>query len=175
MRALLLALGMFLASCTAAPAEEALPGALLEYGPGPRSLRVGTVLPTQGPGAPVGAVISRVLARHLAEANARGGIRGRSIELLLISYDSNKSDGVAEADQALERGGLALLLASYSPGAIDRLRRTAEQRGVAWESPVLRAEGAAEGAAGAVERLLERLAREGRQRTGNEQIGREGR
>lgn len=62
-----------------------------------RLLRLGTVLPLSGPAAPTGQAVLAGLHEALAEANARGGVHGRRIELLA----RDGAGGVAPALQSL--------------------------------------------------------------------------
>ncbi|QCI12652.1 c-type cytochrome [Pseudomonas putida] len=62
-------------------------------------LRLGTLLPSQGPLAGAGQVVRAVLEDSLAQLNQQGGIHGRQLQLVVL----DPGDSPASAEQALNR------------------------------------------------------------------------
>ncbi|MBI5443292.1 MAG: ABC transporter substrate-binding protein, partial [Deltaproteobacteria bacterium] len=60
-------------------------GQSLDPGVTEGSLRLGTVLPAAGPGAPAGEAVRALLEAYLAEVNEAGGIYGRKVELSVLA------------------------------------------------------------------------------------------
>lgn len=102
----------------------------LDPGIGPSSLRVGVVLPDRGRLADVGGGMLRVLRARVDEIGRAGGIHGRRLELVVAGYDSDASDGRAEAERLLDDEPILALVSGFFPGAEDAVAALAEARGV---------------------------------------------
>lgn len=76
-----------------------LVGTLTDPGLTAASIRIGTVIPADGPLAAAGTVIRQVLEAYFAEANRTGGVYGRKLELVTLALPEREAD---PAEQVLE-------------------------------------------------------------------------
>ena len=89
----------------------------LDPGIAPGALRIGTVLPTSGALAEVGLPMRAVLSGWFDALNLRGGIHGRTIELVVAGYDSDRANGVEAAQELLRDGNVFALVSGLFPAA----------------------------------------------------------
>jgi ABC-type branched-subunit amino acid transport system substrate-binding protein len=93
--------------------REAVPGIT------DNAVRVGILLPEKGPLAEAGREVQALLSGYFAEANARGGMFGRSLALVPVSFDPGGKDGaLPAAREAVESGDVFCFLANVgvAPG-----------------------------------------------------------
>ena len=91
-------------------------GTELDPGLSVSTIRVGTVLPTQGSLAVVGNVMRKLLEAQFAEVNADGGIHGRRLELVVGEYGADDTPAFwAARDLVMEERPFAII-ASFLPG-----------------------------------------------------------
>lgn len=90
----------------------------LELDPGLSSslIRIGTVLPTEGPLAEVGGAALAVIEAMFADVNMAGGIHGRKLELVIGGYGEGDAPVFWHAQDLVARESLFALFASYMPG-----------------------------------------------------------
>jgi ABC-type branched-subunit amino acid transport system substrate-binding protein len=81
-----------------------------------RRIKVGAALPLTGALARVGEDVKATLAAYFAEINARGGIHGRQIELVVVDSRGESAATLAATERLLEREGVFALVASFEPG-----------------------------------------------------------
>lgn len=80
----------------------------------PRAVRVGTVLPLRGADAAIGQAVRDGLADAFGRANARGGVHGRRIDLVVRDAPLAPSPARAAARRLVQEGGLFALVASFA-------------------------------------------------------------
>ena len=78
------------------------------------AVRVGVVLPLQGAEASVGEDVQRALVEVINLANARGGVHGRKIELVLRHAPLDAPTARAEAKKLVTQGNVFALAASFA-------------------------------------------------------------
>jgi ABC-type branched-subunit amino acid transport system substrate-binding protein len=77
------------------------------------AVRVGTLFPATGPLAESAREVRALLSAYAAEANARGGVYNRRLELVEIPFDpSMEGAALAAARAAVESGGVLCFLAN---------------------------------------------------------------
>src|SRR3954462_7256209 len=74
---------------------------LMAAGPGCKDttpIRIGTIVPLSGPDAPIGTAMRDAMTLAVDQANQRGGIHGRKIELVVLddSFDHDKAVAAAK-------------------------------------------------------------------------------
>jgi ABC-type branched-subunit amino acid transport system substrate-binding protein len=99
----------------------------LDPGIGPGSLRVGVVLPDRGRLADVGLGMRKVLEARAAALNRGGGVNGRTIELVVGGFDSDRADGLAAAERLVRNERVFALLSGFFPSAEDAVAELAER------------------------------------------------
>lgn len=82
-------------------------------------LRLGTILPENGPAAEVGAAMRALLRAYVGEINERGGIHGRRLELVVAA-------DIAQAEERFARQPVLALVSPYSVGKEAELARFAQ-------------------------------------------------
>ncbi|HET9594539.1 MAG TPA: ABC transporter substrate-binding protein [Anaeromyxobacteraceae bacterium] len=102
----------------------------------PARIRLGTVLPTAGRLAGIGEVVRQVLQGWFSELDGTGAIHGRTIELAVAGYDSDREDGLRAARELLAGGDVFALVAPFTPRAEAELARLAEDRKVPVVGPL---------------------------------------
>jgi hypothetical protein len=90
----------------------------LELDPGlsASSIRIGTVLPTEGPLAEVGGAALAVIVAMFADVNMAGGIHDRKLELVVGEYGAEDTPVFWQAQDLVARESVFALFASYMPG-----------------------------------------------------------
>lgn len=123
-------------------------------------LRIGTVLPREGPRAQLGHAVESVLRAQLNILNAGGGVHGRRIELIVAALPPGESEARKRIRELMKENVFALV-SPLAPGLESTLVEAAEAAGV----PVvgLASLGADEGRGGrGVFRILPGLVEQGR-------------
>lgn len=90
----------------------------LELDPGLSAslIRIGTVLPTEGPLAEIGGAALAVIESMIADINMAGGIHGRKLELVIGEYGAEDTPEFWAAQDLVARESLFALVGSYMPG-----------------------------------------------------------
>lgn len=86
-------------------------------------IRIGTIIPAQGGGVELGNVLQQTVQAYFADVNSRGGVYGRSLELVVLKVGRER-DAVAKVRTELATSGLFALVNTLTPGlepAIDAL------------------------------------------------------
>lgn len=91
------------------------------------SIRVGALLPMEGPLGSVGTVMKRVMEASFAEINASGGIHGRRIELVIADYGDDLQKNVWEARDLLQQHTVFAMVGSYTAGIEQAMAVAAEE------------------------------------------------
>ena len=99
-----------------------------------QALRLGTVLPTGGPLAPIGAAMRAAMEGALEAVNARGGVHGRRVELEVAGYDSEAATGLESARAVLPR--VLALVGGFYPAAEKAIGELVEREGVPAIAPL---------------------------------------
>ncbi|MEN8175627.1 MAG: ABC transporter substrate-binding protein [Pseudomonadota bacterium] len=108
-----------------------------DYDPGisEQTIRLGTLLPQQGPQADRGRTVLGVLRAYFDEINRGGGIHGRRIELLAAPAGTDRESRLAGLRQLLDQDVFALL-GVFSNGAEADLVSLVEEREVPSVGPL---------------------------------------
>ncbi|WPB55770.1 ABC transporter substrate-binding protein [Xylophilus sp. GOD-11R] len=76
-------------------------------------IKIGGMLPLSGPAAIEGAQVRKGYEFAVAEANARGGVFGRKIELVLEDDEGNATKGVNAVRKLIERDKVPFIIGTY--------------------------------------------------------------
>jgi ABC-type branched-subunit amino acid transport system substrate-binding protein len=127
-------LSLALALACALPAAHAV-----EAGVSAQRVVLGMSVPLTGPLAPYGGDLAQGLKLGLAQANAGGGVNGRSIELL-VKDDAGQPEHAVANTRALLDAGVLALTGYHGPRSLEAVLPLIEQAGV----PLLGAASSAE-------------------------------
>lgn len=89
-----------------------------EFDPGVSggAIRIGTVLPTEGPMAPTGNAMRGILEAYFSSINSSGGLHGRHLELVVGEYGAGEMPAFWEAQDLVRSEPVFALVGSYLPG-----------------------------------------------------------
>ena len=87
---------------------------ILSYGQGEKSIKIGMHDPLTGTYAAEGESEVRGAKMALAEINAKGGILGRKVELVIEDDNANAGLAAQKAHKLIEQEGCALLMGAVS-------------------------------------------------------------
>ncbi|MBO9551440.1 ABC transporter substrate-binding protein [Pseudomonas sp.] len=93
-------------------------------------LRLGTLLPVNGPLADAGHVVRAVLEDGVAQINQQGGIHGRRLELLVADTGTDQASAERALHRLLDQDQVFTLIAPLAPMLDQQLPTLLEQRGV---------------------------------------------
>jgi ABC-type branched-subunit amino acid transport system substrate-binding protein len=99
-------------------------------------IRIGTLLPLQGPAGRVGRAVREVLLAYFAELNASGGIHGRRLRLVVEEVPADREATLAAAERLHDASDVFALLSPYAPGAAQAVVREADRRSVPLIAPL---------------------------------------
>lgn len=99
------------------------------------SIRLGTLLPLEGPLAGVGQAMQSVLEAYFTDINAGGGIHGRRIELVVGEYATEALRGGWNARDFLQRESVFALVGGYLSGIEKQVAALAEEKEVPLVGP----------------------------------------
>jgi ABC-type branched-subunit amino acid transport system substrate-binding protein len=100
------------------------------------TLRLGTLLPTQGAMAPLGETVGAVLKGALAAINEAGGIHGRQLELQVVDPGPDAQSAKAALQTLSGDDGVFALIAPLAPALDGRLGQWLEQAQLPWVGSV---------------------------------------
>ncbi|MCW2271406.1 hypothetical protein D3C77_01200 [compost metagenome] len=92
-----------------------------------QTLRLGTLLPTQGPLAGSAKVVAAVLADRIAHINQQGGIHGRQLELVSLDPGPDQDSAEKALGQLLVQDPVFALIAPLAPALESTLATRLEQ------------------------------------------------
>jgi branched-chain amino acid transport system substrate-binding protein len=104
----------------------------LTYGAGEKPIRIGMHDPLTGTYAAEGESESRGAKLALAEINARGGINGRQVELLIEDDAANAGLAAQKAHKLIEKDGCELIMGAVSSACALSVNQVAHQKGVVY-------------------------------------------
>lgn len=90
-------------------------------------IRIGTLLPSDGPSAELGDVMRRTIAAYFSDINARGGIYGRSLMLSAGKFRTS-ADLSRFLLNATPEQGIFALVNTFTPGLESELGKQSEQQ-----------------------------------------------
>ncbi|QHG64804.1 cytochrome c/ABC transporter substrate-binding protein [Pseudomonas putida] len=93
-------------------------------------LRLGTLLPANGPLADAGHVVRAVLEDGVAQINQQGGIHGRRLELVVADTGTDQVSAELALQRLLDQQQVFTLIAPLAPLLDQQLPALLEQRGV---------------------------------------------
>jgi branched-chain amino acid transport system substrate-binding protein len=100
----------------------AAPRALAE-----ETLKVGAILAVTGPAAFLGAPEARTLQMLVDETNARGGIKGRKVELIIKDTSASPEKAISFAKQLIEEEKVFAIIGPTTSGETMAIKNIAEQ------------------------------------------------
>lgn len=105
-------------------------------GIGPRSIRVGTVLPGGERLGGIGRAIRQVLSAQFARLNEAGGVNGRRLDLVTSEHDGSRQSCIAAARRLIEEERVFVLVSGFCPSAEGALAALAEREKVPLLGPL---------------------------------------
>ncbi|HEX8281824.1 MAG TPA: ABC transporter substrate-binding protein [Pyrinomonadaceae bacterium] len=99
------------------------------------AVRVGTLLPAEGPLAGTGAAMRDVLTAFFAELNAGGGVFGRRVELQSAATGAQAAATAASARRLVEEGQVFAVVGGLSAGADGEIAALAQELEVPFVGP----------------------------------------
>lgn len=93
------------------------------------ALRVGAIVPLTGRFAALGTPIKDAMDLAVAEINAKGGVKGRPIELVYVDSQGDPKTGVTGAQRLIDVERVPVLT-TFLTGVSEAVKPIAEQRGV---------------------------------------------
>lgn len=118
-----------LAAFLARLGNEAVPGV------DAATIRVGTVLPGDGPLAAIGAAMRDAMAAYFADVNAAGGIYSRRIELATAAQGATPAATLDNVRSLLDAGAAFALVGAFASGADHEIAALAEDEAVPLVGP----------------------------------------
>ncbi|WLH37657.1 ABC transporter substrate-binding protein [Pseudomonas sp. FP2196] len=100
------------------------------------TLRLGTLLPSQGPLAEEGATVAAVLNGSVARINQAGGIHGRQLHLTVIDPGPDRASAEQALQRLIEQEQVFALIAPLAPALDSALATRLEQAGVPLIGPL---------------------------------------
>ncbi|UVJ46113.1 ABC transporter substrate-binding protein [Pseudomonas sp. LS1212] len=92
-----------------------------------RHLRLGTLLPRQGPQAELGNTVASVLNASIEQINQAGGIHGRSLELVSVDPGADKESARAALNTLINGEQVFALIAPLAPALDEEMAGLLEQ------------------------------------------------
>lgn len=105
-------------------------GIKTDPGVGADSIRAATVVPANGPLAPLGSAIASLLRSYFDDQNAKGGIYGRKIELEVITTGGTQGGSAAQVSEAVRRQNIFAVVGVLAPGEERSIAESLEKAGV---------------------------------------------
>jgi ABC-type branched-subunit amino acid transport system substrate-binding protein len=93
----------------------------------PQRLRLGTLLPRQGPLAELGITVASVLSASIEQINQAGGIHGRTLELVGLDPGADKESARAALHRLIDIEQVFALIAPLAPALDDEMPALLEQ------------------------------------------------
>jgi len=107
----------------------------LDPGLGEDSIKLGTLLPLEGPLQSVGQSMKNVLDAYFADINASGGIHGRRIELVVGKYSADAMQGGWNARDFVQDQSVFALVSGYLNGIEKEVAGLAEEKAIPLVGP----------------------------------------
>ncbi len=105
---------------------------ILSYGQGEKPIKIGMHDPLTGTYAAEGDSEVKGAKMALAEVNAKGGILGRKVELLVEDDNANAGLAAQKAHKLIEKDGCAMIMGSVSSATALSVNQVAHQKGVVY-------------------------------------------
>lgn len=94
-------------------------------------IRIGGMLALSGPAAIEGAQVRKGIELAVAEANAKGGIAGRRLELVMEDDEGNSTKGVTAVRRLIERDKVPFVVGTYATAVVIAASKVAREYKVA--------------------------------------------
>lgn len=96
------------------------------------AIRIGTLLPDEGPYGGLGQAVAGALRAYFDELNETGGVFGRRLELVVADYAGGDPEATAENARRLieEDGGVFAVVSDFTLGAEEKVFAVFEEAGV---------------------------------------------
>ncbi len=98
-------------------------------------IKIGTLLPLEGPLESIGQSMRSVLDGYFADINTNGGIHGRRIELVIGEYSADSLQGGWNARDFLQEEPIFALVSSYLAGIEKEVAALAEEKALPLVGP----------------------------------------
>jgi ABC-type branched-subunit amino acid transport system substrate-binding protein len=98
-------------------------------------IQVATLLPLDGANGALGRAMAQVMHAHFQEANERGGIFGRRLELLVIPHAESPEATLENLSMAFEQEGIFALVGAYTVGLDEEVLAALRARGAPLVGP----------------------------------------
>jgi len=98
-------------------------------------IRLGTLLPLKGSRESLGRAMKSVLEAYFSEVNARGGIHGRKIELVVGEYDVDPTYGGWNTRDLLQQQSIFAMVSGYIEGIEDEVAALVEESAIPLVGP----------------------------------------
>lgn len=102
----------------------------------PDSLRLGTLLPSQGPLAEEGATVAAVLKGSVARINQSGGLHGRQLHLSIVDPGPDRASAELALQRLIEQEQVFALIAPLAPALDADLAQRLEREGIPLIGPL---------------------------------------
>jgi len=99
------------------------------------AIRIGTVLPVEGPLASVGTMMRKVIEALFQDINDDGGIHGRRLELVVAEYAEDPVQSLWHVRDMLQSGDVFAMVSGFGIGLSDGLADVAEELEVPMVGP----------------------------------------
>ena len=102
----------------------------------PKSLHLGTLLPSQGPLAEEGATVAAVLKGSVARINEAGGLHGRQVQLTIVDPGPDRASAEQALQRLIEQEQVFALIAPLAPALNTDLAQRLESAGIPLIGPL---------------------------------------
>lgn len=99
----------------------------LDPGVGANRLRIGTLLPVAGRLADLGRAMAAVLRTRIAEINAKGGLYGRQLELVVAELAQDRSASLRNAERLFDEAQVFAVVSPFTSGLEREVAALAER------------------------------------------------
>jgi ABC-type branched-subunit amino acid transport system substrate-binding protein len=100
------------------------------------SVRIGTIVPTEGKMVQIGRGVLEVTAAYFEEINSRGGIYNRRLELVKSSFDNTKDSALSNITRLVEEGDVFAMTGAVIAGADREVAQLVESKKIPLIGPL---------------------------------------
>ena len=102
------------------------------------AIRIGTLLPTEGRMAAMGGAMQGVLEAFIKDVNEQGGINGRKLELVVVSYGDDRTEAIWRLRDLVREQAVFALVSGFIDGLEQGVAELAEEEGIPLVGPMTR-------------------------------------
>jgi ABC-type branched-subunit amino acid transport system substrate-binding protein len=100
------------------------------------SIRIGTILPSEGKTATIGEAMVAVMAAYFEEINSQGGIYNRKLKLIAAPYDNTRQFALSSATRLIDTEKVFAMVGAVIAGADREVAALAEDKKVPLIGPL---------------------------------------